>query len=141
MPQIVGVVSRCGWRRIAETRSVREVGRVEVAASARALAWVGGGLYDISADWRRFPLDGSAPAPRHSGYGPGFDAATVSPMDTPSRADRRKELLDLQLRLRPAPKPPKPEKGCHSRGGPRARVGADDAGKPRSRQLGGVAAE
>lgn len=58
---------------------MREVERVEIAAGARSLAWVAGDLYNIAAGWRRFPLDGSKPESRYSGYGSGFDAATVSP--------------------------------------------------------------
>jgi hypothetical protein len=52
---------------------------VQIAAKARALAWVGGELYDVAAGWLRFPLDGSRPVPRYSGYGAAFDAVTVSP--------------------------------------------------------------
>jgi hypothetical protein len=58
---------------------VRQVGRVEIDAAARSLACFGNGLYGVAADCRRFPLDGSAPKARYSGYGPGFDAAVVSP--------------------------------------------------------------
>jgi hypothetical protein len=42
---------------------------------ARALAWVGGELYDAAAGWTHYPLDGSHPRRRHAGYGPGFDTA------------------------------------------------------------------
>ena len=58
---------------------VRAAGRLEIAAKARALAWVGGDLYDVAAGWRRFALDGSEPVRRYGGYGAGFDAVTVSP--------------------------------------------------------------
>jgi hypothetical protein len=54
--------------------------RIELAAAgARALAWVGGELYDVAAGWMRFPLDGSSPERRYAGYGPRFDAAVVAP--------------------------------------------------------------
>ncbi len=60
---------------------MRERGdRIELAATgARALAWAGGELYDVAAGWMRFPLDGSPPERRHTGYGPSFDAAVVAP--------------------------------------------------------------
>lgn len=58
---------------------MREAGRVEIEVKARTLAWVGGELYDVAAGWRRFALDGSEPARRYGGYGPGFDVVTVSP--------------------------------------------------------------
>lgn len=65
-----------GWH----TARVREIGRVELAASgARALAWVDGELYDVAAGWTHYPLDGSPPRRRYSGYGPGFDSALVAP--------------------------------------------------------------
>jgi hypothetical protein len=61
-------------------RGVHETGRVELpAAGARALAWVGGQLFDVAAGWTHHPLDGSAATRRYSGYGPGLDAASVAP--------------------------------------------------------------
>lgn len=57
---------------------MREIGRIEIDAAARSLVWVGDGLFDVAAGWRRFPLDGSAPKARYSAYGPGFDAAVMS---------------------------------------------------------------
>jgi hypothetical protein len=61
-------------------RGVHETERVELpAAGARALAWVGGQLFDVAAGWAHHPLDGSEETRRYSGYGPGFDAATVAP--------------------------------------------------------------
>jgi hypothetical protein len=62
-----------------DTRRVQEAGRLEIAAAGRALAWVGGDLYDIAEGWRRFALDGSKPESRFSGYGSNFDAVVVSP--------------------------------------------------------------
>ena len=69
------------WRHtdVLHTQIVQEIGRIETEADARSLAWVGDGLYDVAAGWRRFPLDGSAPKARYSAYGPGFDAAVMSP--------------------------------------------------------------
>lgn len=64
---------------IVDTRRVQEAGRLEIAAAGRALAWVGGDLYDIAEGWRRFALDGSKPESRFSGYGSNFDAVVVSP--------------------------------------------------------------
>ena len=61
-------------------RGVRETERIELpAGGARALAWVGGQLFDVAAGWTHYPLDGSATTSRYSGYGPGFDAAAVAP--------------------------------------------------------------
>ena len=59
---------------------MRESQRIELPArDARALAWVGGHLFDIAAGWTEYPLDGAMPTSRYSGYGPGFDAASVAP--------------------------------------------------------------
>jgi hypothetical protein len=53
---------------------------VEFAApGARSLVWHDGGLVDVAAGWRRYPLDGSAPVSRYSQYAPGFDAAAMAP--------------------------------------------------------------
>jgi hypothetical protein len=52
----------------AHTRLVHELQRVEIAAKAGALAWVGGELYDVAAGWLRFPLDGSRPVRRADGH-------------------------------------------------------------------------
>ena len=41
--------------------------------------WHDGALVDVAAGWRRYPLDGSAPVSRYTGYGPGFDAAVTAP--------------------------------------------------------------
>jgi hypothetical protein len=59
---------------------VREVSGVELAApNAGSLVWAGGELYDVSAGWRHFPLDGSAPQSRYSRFGPSFDTAVSAP--------------------------------------------------------------
>ena len=59
---------------------MREVARVELpVARARALLWQDGELYDVAAGWRRLPLDVSAPSPRFTPYGAGFDAVVASP--------------------------------------------------------------
>jgi hypothetical protein len=51
---------------------VREIRREQVAVpGAKALAWVGGQLYDVVAGWRSIPVDGSAGSRRFSGYGQG----------------------------------------------------------------------
>lgn len=53
---------------------------MELAApGARSLVWHGGALVDVAAGWLRYPLDGSVPVRRYSGYGHGFDAAVAAP--------------------------------------------------------------
>ena len=58
---------------------MREFSRLEINAPAQSLVWIDDSLYDVAAGWRRFPLDGSAAKARYSAYGPGFDAAVMSP--------------------------------------------------------------
>jgi hypothetical protein len=58
---------------------VREFRRVDLPVQgARALAWLGGDLYDVADGWRRLPLDGSTSESRYSRYGPQFDAVVVA---------------------------------------------------------------
>jgi hypothetical protein len=59
---------------------VQEMSRVELTApGSGSLLWHVGALVDVAAGWRRYPLDGSAPVSRYTGYGPGFDAAVIAP--------------------------------------------------------------
>ncbi len=59
---------------------MREISRAELAApGARSLVWHDGMLVNVAAGWTSYPLDGSKPTRRYSGYGPGFDAAVMAP--------------------------------------------------------------